>query len=98
MLKQKFIKMAKAKKTTSNEINKKGFELTIDKSLFDSWQKYRRTSDVEELMELTGKSAPIIYRALQFGHVKNDNLCDTISAFYIARVEKQKEQAEKINS
>ena len=97
-MKQKFIKMAKAKKTTSNEINKKGFELTIDKNLFDAWQKNRKTSDVEELMKITGKSSPIIYRALQFGHVKSDALCDAISEFYILKVERQKEQAEKINS
>lgn len=87
-----------AKQATKKATQKKVFELTIDKNLLEAWQKNRRTSDVEELAELTGKSVPIIYRALQFGHVKNDNLCDAISNFYIARVEKQKEQAEKINS
>ena len=47
-------------------------------------------------MEITGKSYPIIQRALMHGHVKNDELCDTISKFYEDRSKKQKGQAKSI--
>lgn len=87
------------KKTVNEkEAVKKVFERTISKELFDAWQTNYRTKDIEELMEITGKSYPIIQRALHNGHVKNDALCDTISNFYINRVNKQKEQAEKMKA
>ena len=75
---------------------KKVLERTIDEDLFKSWQMLYRTKDVEELMEITGKSYPIIQRALMHGHVKNDELCDTISKFYEDRSQKQKGQAKSI--
>ena len=77
---------------------KKTFERTIDEDLFNSWKMLYRTGDIPELMELTGKSYPIIQNALHKGHVKSESVCDTISNFYIARREKQKEQARKIAS
>ena len=87
--------MAKQKKTTEA---KKVFERTIEEELYNAWKMQYRTKDVEELQEITGKSYPIIQRALHFGHVKNEELCDTISNFYIQRSEKQREQARKIAS
>ena len=82
-------------KETKNP-TKKVLERTIDEDLFKSWQMLYRTKDVEELMEITGKSYPIIQRALMHGHVKNDELCDTISKFYEDRSQKQKGQAKSI--
>ena len=76
--------------------NKKTFERTIKPELYEAWQMLYRTKDVEELMEITGKSYPIIQRALMHGHVKNDELCDTISKFYEDRSKKQKGQAKSI--
>ena len=76
--------------------NKKTFERTIEPELYEAWQMLYRTKDVEELMEITGKSYPIIQRALMHGHVKNDELCDTISKFYEDRSKKQKGQAKSI--
>ena len=43
--------------------NKKTFERTIEPELYEAWQMLYRTKDVEELMEITGKSYPIIQRA-----------------------------------
>lgn len=84
--------------TTKKQVKeKKVFEMTIEPELFDAWKSKRKTTDVKELVELTGKSESIIYRALQFGHVKNEELSDTISNFYIDRAKKQKEQANLIN-
>ena len=88
--------MAKIKKETKTA--KKVFERTIEKDLFDAWQMQYRTGDVVEIMQITGKSYPIIQRALHFGHVKNEDVCDTISEFYIKRRDKQKEQSKRISS
>ena len=83
--------------TTPQENTKKVFERTIDENLFEAWKSKRRTTDVRDLMKKTGKSEPIIYRALQFGHVKKQDLVDDISNFYIERSKKEKAQAEQIN-
>ena len=76
--------------------NKKTFERTIEPELYEASQMLYRTKDDEELMEITGKSYPIIQRALMHGHVKNYELCDTISKFYEDRSKKQKGQAKSI--
>lgn len=86
------------KKTETKKQTKKTFERTIDEDLFNAWKMLYRTGDIPELMELTGKSYPIIQNALHKGHVKSESVCDTISKFYIERREKQKEQARKIAS
>ena len=90
--KQKQIKMAKSEEKK----RVKTFERTIEKELFDAWSMLRRTEDAQELIEITGKSYPIIYRALNFGHVKEDSVCDDISKFYALKSEKQKQQAKEI--
>ena len=84
------------KKSETKKATKKTLERTIDEDLFNSWKMLYRTGDISELMELTGKSYPIIQNALHKGHVKSESVCDTISNFYIARREKQREQARKI--
>lgn len=76
--------------------NKKTYERTIEEELFQAWQMLRRTEDVPELIEITGKSYPIIYRALNFGHVKEESVTDDISLFYKTRSLKQKQQAKQI--
>lgn len=84
------------KKSETKKATKKTLERTIDEDLFNSWKMLYRTGDIPELMELTGKSYPVIQNALNKGHVKNEAVCDTISNFYILRRDKQKEQARKI--
>ena len=84
------------KKSETKKATKKTLERTIDEDLFNSWKMLYRTGDIPELMELTGKSYPIIQNAINKGHVKNEGVCDTISNFYILRRDKQKEQARKI--
>lgn len=72
------------------------YERTIEEELFQSWQMLRRTDDATELGEITGKSYPIIYRALNFGHVKDEEVANDISNFYKIRSLKQKQQAREI--
>lgn len=90
--KQKQIKMA----NQESKKRVKTYERTIEKELFDAWSMLRRTEDAQELIEITGKSYPIIYRALNFGNVKEESVCDDISAFYAMRSLKQKQQAKII--
>lgn len=75
---------------------KKEFPLTIDENLFKTWQMLRRHDDIKELCEITGKSNPIIYRALNYGYVRDGNLEKDISNFYLNRAEGQRKQAEEI--
>lgn len=75
---------------------KLNFEQNISDELFSAWKMLRRTEDIPELMEITGKSYPIIYRAVTFGHVKNEAVADDISVFYAQRSLKQKKQAKEI--
>ena len=84
--KQKQIKMTKAKI----------YDRTIEKELFDSWTMLRQTEDAQKLITMTGKSYPIIYRALNFGHVKEESIVDDISLFYATKSLKQKQQAREI--
>lgn len=76
--------------------NTEKYPLTIDKNLFEVWQMMRRHDDVKELCDLTGKSNPIIYRALNFGHVRDSSLEEDISSFYETRSKRQRENAKKI--
>ena len=76
--------------------NKKTFERTIEPGSEGGWKMLYGTREVEKWKEITGKSYPIIQRALMHGHVKNDELCDTISKFYEDRSKKQKGQAKSI--
>ena len=71
-------------------------ERNIDEELFKAWQLHRRKTDFAELQELTGKGASLIKQALQYGYVKDEKVCDTISKFYADRAAKQKEQAKLI--
>ena len=76
----------------SKEKKVKTYERTIEPELFESWSMLRRTDDAQELIQLTGKSYPIIYR----GHVKEESIVDDISLFYATRSLKQKQQAKII--
>lgn len=87
------------KNNSKPEVKKKRtFERTIEPELFKAWKSKRRTGDVEELIKITGKSYPIISRALLYGHAPNVEVADAISTFFIERSKKEKDQAEKIKN
>ena len=77
-------------------MDKKKYERTIDEVLFESWQMLRRHNDIKELCEITGKSNPVIYRALNFGHIRDSNLEADISNYYLKRSKDQRERAKEI--
>lgn len=73
---------------------KRDFECTIAPKLFKGWQAMRRKGDPELIMELTGKSRPIIDKALIYGHVKDNAIADIITKFYNDRIKAENEQGE----
>lgn len=84
----------KTSKKEESEADK--FPCTIDKTLLSSWQLMRRTGDIEELVELTKKSRPIVYQALKYGYLKDNDLERAISNYYINRAETQRKEAQEI--
>ena len=82
---------------TKTETKTKSYERTIDEDLFKLWQMLRRNTDIKELCEITGKSNPVIYRALNFGFVRDLQVEKDITAFYENRAEEQRESARKIS-
>jgi hypothetical protein len=74
------------------------FPMTISKQLFDSWQKNKRKNDAAKLMEICDRSRPIIDRALNYGHVKDDELISTITNYFLLRVQSENSQYEKLNA
>ena len=72
------------------------YESTINHELLNAWKMQYRTGDVKELMKLSNRSYPVVQRAIMFGYVKNDELCNIISNYYLERAKKQKQQAKTI--
>lgn len=79
------------------EKKKTKFEMTVSKELFAGWKKNRRRGDTEKLMEITGRSRPVIDRALNFGYAKKEELIDAISNFFITRLQEEKAKAKEMN-
>ena len=75
---------------------KKEFERTIDESLFETIKMQRRIQDAAELTETTGFSRPTIDKALNFGHIRDNNLETAIVDFYTKRASQQRAAAETI--
>ena len=68
----------------------------VSQQLFDSWQVCRRKNDPKELCKKLKMSRPIIDRALNYGHVKNEKLTQRISAFFNDRYEREKKQGQEL--
>jgi hypothetical protein len=89
---------AKTVTKTDSKSMAKRFPMTIPKSLFDSWQKNKRKNDAAKLMEICERSRPIIDRALNYGHVKDDELISTITNYFLLRVQNENRQCERLNA
>lgn len=84
-------------KTQQKEKSAK-YAMTITKELFNAWQQLRRKNDAEELSSLLGKSRPIIDRALNYGHVKSNELVEGITKYYEDRKTKEKQRAKLLTT
>lgn len=67
----------------------KKYEMTIAPELLEAWQKARRKGDPEKLASLLGRSRPVIDRALKYGCVKDSDIIDGITKFYVERLNKE---------
>lgn len=76
----------------------KRYPMTISKPLFDTWQKNRRKNDSVKIMEITGMSRPIIDRALNYGHVKDDDIISTITNYFLMRVQNENKLHQQLNA
>lgn len=76
------IKVLKNKKITNADMSSR-FPMNIDKNVWDKWQECRRKNDAKAICELLDYSRPVIDRALNYGHVKNSELTDKISAYFL---------------
>lgn len=63
---------------------------TISKALFDKWQHLKRYNDGRDLVNETGKSRPIIDRAIKYGHCKDEELITAITNFFVNRLNREK--------
>lgn len=78
------------------EKKQRKFEMTITKELWKAWNALRKKGDSEKLQNITGKSRPMIDRALNFGHVNDEELKEAITKFYAERKEKELKQANEL--
>ena len=68
------------------------FPMNISSELFETWKKLKRKGDPGALCKALELSRPVIDRALNYGHVKNEKNDERISKFFAKRLE-----AEKLN-
>lgn len=78
--------------------HKREFEMTISPELFNAWGQLRRKKDAEVIAQEIGKSRPVIDRALNFGHVKDQRVIDGITDFFTKRKRREDKQANKLLS
>lgn len=73
-------------------------ELNIDPALFEAWQKFTRMGDALAIANRFGWSRPTIDNALNFGHVRNNEIVGQITTYFTERVKDEREKAELINT
>lgn len=71
---------------------------TISDELFSQWQECTRRSDVKDMAQALGYSVPVINQALKHGRVKQPELVGAITNYFAARLEKEREDAQKLKS
>lgn len=93
----------KKKKTISRKAAKvnpvpmdERYPRTIALENYDAWQILRRRGDGSKLVKHVGHCRPIIDRALNYGHVKEDVVRRRINSFFRNRQEKEKKEGEEL--
>ena len=72
------------------------FPMNIDQEIYDAWQAHRRKRDVKTISEKIGWSVPIVERALNFGHVKDPEIIERVTKFFINRNAKEKKNVQTL--
>lgn len=84
------------KKVDTSIPMKERYPLTIEQDLYDSWQLHRRYGDPGRICKAKGISRPIVDRALNFGHVKDPLVAKRIYAFFMERVNSEKNSGNRL--
>lgn len=77
--------------------NKKEWPRTISEELHDAWKRLKRRGDPETMAAELKYSRPVIDRALIYGYVSLQELPDKINAYFMARLNKERESAQALN-
>lgn len=72
------------------------FKQTISDDLFNAWKNSLKFGDARAISVKTGKSYPVVQRALKYGHVNSDSLVSAISSFFADRKASEGNQVTKI--
>lgn len=72
------------------------FKQTISDELLMVWKQYKRVGDGIKIQKLSGKSYPVVQRALKYGCVYDSDLISLINNFFIKRNNMENESAEQI--
>lgn len=76
----------------------KTYPRTISEDLFVAWKKLKRKGDAVEIAEKLDYSFPVVSRALVHGYIGQFNeLPDLINKFFMDRMQKEKDDAGKLN-
>lgn len=81
---------------SENKKKKPLHERTIDATLHRQWRKQQRSGDSVKLQEMLGVSKPTIDKALIYGCVHKERISDTITDYFLERIEREKEAAQKL--
>jgi hypothetical protein len=71
---------------------------TITDDLFEQWKACTRRSDVKDMAVALEYSVPVINKALKHGHVNQPELVGAITRYFMARVAKENEDAERLKN
>lgn len=67
----------------------KQWRMTVDKEVFNTWQKYKRHGDTKALAAELNLSYPVLNRAIKYGFVTMEGLTNHISNYFTKRLERE---------
>lgn len=72
------------------------YPMNIPENVFNAWQQLRRKGDPPLIASAINLSRPVIDKALNLGHVKNEKNTERISQFFQKRLDKERDAPVKI--
>lgn len=95
MIYKKFI-FAENSNIMAQTKTKEKLSCTISKELFNEWKNCKRTGDATKIKEITGKSYPVVQRALKYGSVFDPGLIQAINKYFSDRKEQEQTAADNL--
>jgi hypothetical protein len=78
--------------------SKKQWPRTVAEELHERWKALKRRNDPDAIAEKTGFSRPVIDRALIYGYVSIPELPGLITAYFEERLDKEREDAQRLQN